>query len=83
MKYIITDPCYIIPNDQWHKFLEETDFMNGNTPFPCEPTWYGDGTYLVIKDGRLVGSFGVDSGTFCVAPIDQIKNLSHDLKNLG
>ena len=75
-KYVITDPCYIVDEKTWDKYLK--DFPN----FPkliaehltkltkekayASDTGFGDWSNgLISKDGYL-GSFGADSGMVSV-----------------
>lgn len=83
-KFLITDPCYVIPAKDWHTYLDE----NNDVIYECEhfdiatttykgktilvmKTYWGDGGYNVKMGKVHVGSFSVDSGLFCLYPVDE------------
>lgn len=77
MKYLITDPCYIVPRDDWETYCNDglTDFYEGETSYKIgglgtiiasSPTTYGDG-YAKMGNGKQVL---VDSGTVCLVQLD-------------
>jgi hypothetical protein len=73
--FIITDPCYIVEDGEWGKFLDVTDYgddlgepfkINGGEIIECSPTDGGDG-YVVINKVRVT----VDAGMVCIAQFDE------------
>lgn len=86
MKYIITDPCYIIPRDEYEAIGRETgwEFESKEVPFTVDngkitihrvrQTPNGDGSYKFR--GQLIG---VDSGMLCLAEGDP----GNDVKQFG
>jgi len=75
MKYLVTDPCYIMTNEQWDEYGENYgwDTDRWEVPIPIKggkitkisTTKNGDGSTRI--SGQLVG---VDSGTVCLAEVD-------------
>lgn len=82
-KYIISDACYIVKDEEWNDFC---DVMYKDSPngiddkgaigeyegykfFICH-TAYGDGDYPVYKDKSVVGTCGVDAGNLSLIPFD-------------
>ena len=81
MKYLVTDPCYIIPNKDWDKFVD--DIYSGNKldtsgvlPYKIEGvgkiiamenTANGDGSTLVTDHLGELQIVGVDAGLVCIA----------------
>lgn len=66
---IITDPCYLIPNDadydrtNYGKQLDKLGF----TTFLVADTGFGDWDNVITKDdGTILGNFCADSGQVCV-----------------
>lgn len=77
MRYLITDPCYIVPKDEWEQFCNNGlyDFYEGETTYrvsglgnivASSPTQYGDGA-MGFGRGKEVA---VDSGTVCLVELD-------------
>lgn len=74
-KYIISDLCYTIADEEWSDFLDQTGFLDqlsggsgeykGFT-FHFGGTAFGDGSYL-DNFGR---EYGVDSGTIGIVSAD-------------
>jgi len=75
MKYLITDPCYVVPDKEWHNYCDNyIDFDEGNTPYvivglgkiiASHGTKYGDGSKK-IGNGEVL----VDSGTVCIVELE-------------
>ena len=75
-RYIIGDPCYSIPNEQWDEILQQTDcFESPEGSFKSEETGeeihvvafgtaYGDGVYT-DQGGR---EYPVDAGLIGIMP---------------
>lgn len=75
--FYIGDPCYVLSDEIYDKmFDEETDFKTGkvkvddNFSFIVHSTAWGDGEYF---DNSGI-SYGVDSGTLSVIPIELLEN---------
>lgn len=73
--YVIGDPCYAIPGERWHEWLDAADFMNNlrilKAPIDGHMaigvgTAYGDGAYLG-SDGNV---YGVDAGMIGLVPVE-------------
>lgn len=76
--YLVTDPCYIVPNDEWQKFVDDSykgNFFEPPLPYiikgfgkivECDSTANGDGTQKVAKDKEV----NVDSGTVCLVELE-------------
>lgn len=66
---IITDPCYLIPNDADYEktnYGEQLDKL-GFTTFLVADTGFGDWDNAITKDdGTILGNFCADSGQVCV-----------------
>jgi len=68
--YVLGDPCYTVPDKDWHKLLKSCDYFN--TPIGEVnghkilgfSTMYGDGTYRG-SDGK---SYPVDAGLIGLVP---------------
>lgn len=85
--YLITDPCHVIPNDEWGGIIEATNcFGIGNkkaTDFDdgvyhwkgstCFAgfTAYGDGIY---SDGKHRYKIGVDAGLIGIMPLETARD---------
>lgn len=76
-RYLVTDPCYIIPdlNGEWDKFLEETDgYSVGNgykipgvgVIISSGDTAWGDGTWHVAPGMEV----SADAGLVCIVELD-------------
>ena len=66
---IITDPCYLIPNDTDYERTNYGKYLNklGFTTFLVADTGFGDWNNTITKDdGTILGSFCADSGQVCV-----------------
>lgn len=90
MQYLITDPCYIVPNDEWSDFCDKL-FANGNTPdtdavlpYTIEgfgkithlsTTANGDGSVRVPGYKGRIFEIGVDAGLVCIAEVSEMYKL--------
>lgn len=86
MQYLITDPCYIVPDDEWSKFCDKL-FANGNTPdtdavlpYTIEglgkithlsTTDNGDGSVRIRGHNNQMFEVGVDAGLVCIAEVSE------------
>lgn len=84
--YIVGDPCYHVPDSQWDRVLDESDFFDGQ----CHATFktydgrvgtviafgtaYGDGVYN-DEAGR---QYGVDAGLIGIIPVLDIDPSKFD-----
>lgn len=70
--YVIGDPCYTVPNDDWDKLLQSCDYFNrpvgisGGFEVLAFPTAYGDGVYRDQKRRE----FPVDAGLIGLVPVE-------------
>ena len=78
-KYVIGDPCYTVPDADWHKLLESCDYFNrpigisGGFEVLAFPTKYGDGVYR-DQVGR---KYPVDAGLIgCILLSDIQANIA-------
>ena len=81
-KYIIGDPCYTIPDEEWDKVLDQSGFFNDQcwamfrapngeqAPVVAFSTAWGDGTY----DDGAGRSYGVDAGLIGIIPAGPFGN---------
>lgn len=76
MKYLITDPCYIVPDNEWSDFCDtQIDGVQAGgykveglgTIVECDGTEWGDG-HAKVGNGKEVL---VDSGTVCLVELDE------------
>lgn len=79
-RYIIGDPCYHVPDDQWERVLDESGLFNAQcwatfTTFDGRTghvvafsTAYGDGIYS-DDEGRR---YPVDAGLIGLIPLDDV-----------
>jgi hypothetical protein len=69
--YVLGDPCYVVPNDDWIKLLESCEYfkrpvgISGGYEVLAFGTKWGDGCYLDNK-GR---EYPVDAGLIGLVPI--------------
>ncbi len=92
-QYVITDPCYVFPDDMWNDLCDKAfcnDDDNGVLDVDGFNIWwgqtkYGDGEYNVRLGGSSQGSFGVDAGLFAIFPIEFINKhgSKHSINSLG
>ena len=87
-EYIIGDPCYHVPDDQWDRVLDESNFFedqcwatftthDGRTGHVIAfSTKYGDGVYS-DQNGR---QYGVDAGLIGIIAVDDLDPASIDLE---
>jgi hypothetical protein len=72
--YVLSDPCYAVPDDDWMPLLESCDFFELPIGTVREhkvyafSTMYGDGSYHG-SDGFL---YGVDAGLIGLTPIELV-----------
>ncbi len=74
MKYLITDPCYIVPDEEWSEFCDnkigghiEHKVEGLGTIVQCDSTQWGDGSAKMGKGKEVM----VDSGTVCLVELDE------------
>lgn len=84
MKYLVTDPCYVVPNEEWSDFLDETRYHSADGvftyhwPFAKMPRDIEPEVRMIsvsdIPDGDIGFSwygqqFGADAGSVCICEI--------------
>ena len=75
-RYYIGDPCYVIPDEEWHSLLEHVNYFEGDGLFEykgCKmavySTAWGDGLYPgYCSASNSFYSFGVDAGLLGAVP---------------
>lgn len=83
-KYVLSDPCYVVPQDMWIHLLESCDYFNEpegrvekyGTEYKVYAfaTAYGDGSYTSSEGHDL----GVDSGLIGLTPVELIDTSDHE-----
>lgn len=88
-KYMLVDPCYIIPEEMWDDYCNETNFGNQTIVFELNgkiavqfSTNCGDGCFPVDNDNEIIGECGVDSGSLSFLPVND-EVLASKNANLG
>ena len=81
-QYVIGDPCYAVPDDDWLPLLESCDYFKSPIGYVKDGiqkfavlafgTKWGDGCYRGT-DGR---EYGVDAGLLGLVPVEIVKDLS-------
>lgn len=80
-KYLVTDPCYVVPNEEWENFLEKTNYGESldrweiagiGTIISCGATYMGDGTWDVDFDKQI----SADAGLVCIVKLVENPNLA-------
>ena len=84
-KYVISDPCYQVPNEYWDELLKSCNYFLDRIIgwyFPSEQnekvqvvsfsTAYGDGCYL-DQEGF---EYGVDAGMIGIMLVDDLPNCT-------
>lgn len=84
--YLITDLCYVYPEDEWIDFCEldfresgrgysynGAVFVYNNINFFVSNTAYGDGIYPIKRNNKIIGHCGVDSGCLALIPIELVR----------
>lgn len=90
MQFLITDPCYIVPKDEWSKFVDDIydnnwGFADGEKVLPYKinglgkitelsNTANGDGACKVTVNGKGF-TIGVDAGLVCIAQVSNTYKL--------
>lgn len=67
--YYVGDPCYIIEDSEWIKYLSSMSYRGCLCPYIG--TAYGDGEYPLREkpSGKKVGSLCVDAGIIGLIPL--------------
>ena len=79
-KCVITDPCYVFPDEMWSDLCERIFCREGSYPYGVIEmdgfkiwwglTAHGDGSYRVMsKHKGPLGTFCVDAGMFGIFPL--------------
>lgn len=90
--YVITDPCYVFPDEMWSDLCDQIFCRDDNCPesgvieMDGHKVWWGqtkhgDGGYFVRHHGGKVGEFGVDAGMFAIFPLEFVQKFKPDLLN--
>ena len=71
MNVLITDPCYVLTDEQYQKVLDrydETEVDLGDFTCIVQNTYTGDGVY----SDQFGNEYMVDSGQLCIVPLDKV-----------
>ena len=71
MNVLITDPCYVLTDEQYQKVLDrydETEVDLGDFTCIIQNTYTGDGVY----SDQFGNEYMVDSGQLCIVPLDKL-----------
>ena len=78
--YIVSDPCYLIENDEWGNLLDKYNYFEGREhcedhgfQWFCHHTMWGDGGYDLKKNHKLIGEISVDAGLIAIIPVDLVE----------
>ena len=83
-KYVLGDPCYVVPKDHWDELLSSCDFFN--RPVGCFKgievlgfsTRWGDGTYADNKHRY----YPVDAGLIGLVPFSDTLEIDPTLSHI-
>ena len=79
-KYVLGDPCYVVPNDDWSTLLESCNYFrssigsSGGFEVLGFSTMWGDGCYFDNK-GRV---YPVDAGLIGLVPLEYANKEEFD-----
>ena len=83
-EYLISDPCYVIPRDEWTDFLTDTNMVGDMRKGRISKTYEWKGCKLFVSntshgDGvyhdQFGNEFGVDAGMIGCIPLDLVGNF--------
>jgi hypothetical protein len=87
-QYVLGDPCYAVPDDDWMPLLESCNYFNnpiGSVKDGMQKffvlafgTKWGDGCYAG-SDGK---EYPVDAGLLGLVPVELVKDLSEHIGNI-
>jgi hypothetical protein len=90
-KYVLGDPCYAVPDENWDELLESCNYFENpvgyirlddlhmnKTFILAFPTRWGDGYYL----GSNGMNYPVDAGLIGLVPVDIAKDLESHYQNI-
>lgn len=76
-KYLISDPCYCYPDDDWQQnydiFTENNYVEIDDYTLFSGSTAYGDGVYKLNKGNKIFGRIFVDAGLIAIIPVELVK----------
>ena len=83
-KYVLGDPCYVVPQEDWQPLLESCDYFNLPVGL-CKgfqvlgfSTKYGDGTYADNQHRH----YPVDAGLIGLVPIEYAIGVDPELSQV-
>ena len=83
-KYVLGDPCYVVPEGDWHDLLESSQYfenpigiVNGHQVLGFS-TRYGDGTYADNKRRH----YPVDAGLIGLVPFEYAIDINPELSHV-
>lgn len=78
-RFLVTDPCYVVPAEEWSNFLDVTSFgeiYSGDEPYvipgfgkivESNSTEWGDGEWKVGNGKSIMA----DAGLVCIVELDE------------
>ena len=83
-KYVLGDPCYVVPNEDWQSLLKSCDYFNlaigtvHGYQILAFSTKYGDGTYTDNKHRY----YPVDAGLIGLVPCSYAKDANSEYSHI-
>ena len=83
-KYVLGDPCYVVPEGDWHDLLKSSQYfenpigiVNGHQVLGFSTRW-GDGTYADNKHRY----YPVDAGLIGLVPFDYATDIDNESSHI-
>jgi hypothetical protein len=87
-QYVLGDPCYAVPDDDWMPLLESCNYFNNPVGHVVDGmqkffvlafgTKWGDGCYAG-SDGK---EYPVDAGLIGLVPVEMVEDLESHIQNI-
>ena len=87
-QYVLGDPCYAVPNDDWDELLASCDYFRNPIGLVRDglQTFYVLGFSTRWGDGEYLGSNGmsypVDAGLIGLVPVEMVNDLESHYQNI-
>jgi len=81
---VITDPCYVIPDEFWSKSgfgFDLSIFSIPDNRYATHDTIYGDWSCTVYSDDRILGRFCADAGLVSVMSLKDIEKINKSFED--